>query len=90
MSGREENSAILMRIEIMTNGRHTFGQKNRPSHHSQAPVEFKCKEHHLRPMIMTLIPRVKHRTGSVMVWEAISWCSAGPITIMYDNVTDKD
>jgi hypothetical protein len=36
-----------------------------------------------------LVPSVKHRGGSVMVWEAISWYSVGPIITLHGQITAR-
>jgi len=32
-----------------------------------------------------LVPSVKHGDGSVIIWAAISWNSAGPIDTLWSN-----
>jgi hypothetical protein len=37
-----------------------------------------------------LVPTVKHRRGSVMVWAAISWYSVGPVIILHDRIAARE
>ena len=53
---------------------------------SQCQAGFMFGEHPRKPYNPEcLVPSVKHGDGSVIIWAAISWNSAGPIDTLWSN-----
>jgi hypothetical protein len=59
-------------------------------HYIRKSLHLENTQESLQSKMLTLVPTMKHTGGSVMVWAAISWYSAGPIIIFHSWITAWD
>jgi hypothetical protein len=74
------NPGLLMIINpgLLMIGKKSYGQMIRPSRCSQHQTGFMFGEHPRKPIILEcLVPNLKDGGGSVTIWAAIFWCTAG-------------
>jgi hypothetical protein len=67
------------------------GQMSCPSRCSEGQVGFMFGEHPRKPYnTECLVQIVEHGDGSRMIWAAMSWYSAGPISTLIGQITASD